>query len=89
MKRIEDLVLEQSMEEPEQAIDEFLLVLAESSHIDFTPEAITILEDIVAEDTPRLLEFAIAVYPSRRGAKVHLAPAGTSEAKLNARLADA
>ena len=74
----------------QQPIDEFLLALAEASLVDFTPEAITILEDIVAEDKPRHVEFAIAVYPSslRRPAKVHLAPAGTSEKQLNARLTD-
>jgi len=74
----------------QQPIDEFLLALAEASLVDFTPEAIMILEDIVAEDRPRHLEFAIAVYPSSpRAAKVHLAPAGTPPAKLNGRLADA
>ena len=72
----------------QQPIDQFLLALAEASLIDFTPEAIMILEDIVAEDRARHLEFAIAVYPSR-AAKVHLAPAGTPTAKVNARLADA
>jgi hypothetical protein len=75
--------------DPPQPIDEFLLALAEHGALDFTPEAIMILEDIVAEDRPRRLEFAIAVYPSPRSAKVHLAPAGTPAAKLNARLADA
>ena len=74
----------------QQPIDEFLLALAEASMVDFTPEAIMILEDIVAEDRPRQLEFAIAVYPSSpRPAKVHLAPAGTADALLTARLADA
>src|SRR5262245_28828771 len=74
----------------QQPIDEFLLALAEASMVDFTPEAIMILEDIVAEDRPRQLEFAIAVYPaSPRPAKVHLAPAGTADALLTARLADA
>jgi hypothetical protein len=73
----------------QQPIDEFLLALAEASMVDFTPEAIMVLEDIVAEDRPRQLEFAIAVYPSPRPAKVHLAPAGTSEAQLTARLVDA
>ena len=73
-----------------QPIDEFLLALAEAAMVDFTPEAIMILEDIVAEDRPRHLEFAIAVYPSSpRAAKVHLAPAGTADRKLTARLADA
>jgi len=72
----------------QQPIDEFLLALAEASMVDFTPEAIMILEGIVAEDRPRRLEFAIAVYPSRP-AKVHLAPAGTPAAQVNARLADA
>ena len=75
--------------DPEQPIDAFLLALAEASLVDFTPEAIMILEDIVAEDRPRHLEFAIAVYPQPRAAKVHLAPAGTPAAELNARLADA
>jgi hypothetical protein len=73
----------------QQPIDEFLLALAEASLVDFTPEAIMILENIVAEDRPRHLEFAIAFYPSPRAAKVHLAPAGTPAAKVNARLADA
>jgi hypothetical protein len=75
--------------DPEQPIDAFLLALAEASLVDFTPEAIMILEDIVAEDRPRQLEFAIAVYPPPRAAKVHLAPAGTPAAELDARLADA
>jgi hypothetical protein len=73
----------------QQPIDEFLLALAEASLVDFTPEAIMILENIVAEDRPRHLEFAIAVYPSPRAAKVHLAPAGTPAAQVDARLADA
>ncbi|HJZ32470.1 MAG TPA: hypothetical protein VKF35_15245 [Hyphomicrobiaceae bacterium] len=73
----------------QQPIAELLLTLAETSLVDFTPEAITILEDIVADDQPRRLEFAIALYPSPRSAKVHLAPAGTPSAELNARLADA
>jgi hypothetical protein len=73
----------------QQPIDEFLLALAEASLVNFTPEAIMLLEDIVAEDRPRHLEFAIAVYPSPRTAKVHLAPAGTPAARLNARLQDA
>jgi hypothetical protein len=73
----------------QQPLDEFLLALAETSLVDFTPEAIMILEDIVAEDRARHLEFAIAFYPSPRAAKVHLAPAGTPAAKVNARLADA
>jgi hypothetical protein len=75
--------------ELEQPIDEFLLALAEASLVDFTPEAIMLLENIVAEDRPRHLEFAIAVYPSPRAAKVHLAPAGTPPAQVSARLADA
>jgi hypothetical protein len=73
----------------EQPIDEFLLALAEASLVNFTPEAIMLLEDIVAEDRPRHLEFAIAVYPFPRTVKVHLAPAGTPAAQLNARLQDA
>ena len=73
----------------QQPIDEFLLALAEASLVDFTPEAIMLLENIVAEDRPRHLEFAIAVYPSPRAAKVHLAPAGTPSAQVSARLADA
>jgi hypothetical protein len=73
----------------QQPIDEFLLALAEASLVDFTPEAIMILENIVAEDRPRHLEFAIAVYPAPRAAKVHLAPAGTPAAQVSARLADA
>jgi hypothetical protein len=72
-----------------QPIDEFLLALAEASLVDFTPEAIMILEDIVAEDRPRHLEVAIAVYPSPRAAKVHLAPAGTPAVQLDRRLTDA
>ena len=73
----------------DRPIDEFLLALAEASFVNFTPEAIMLLEDIVAEDRPRHLEFAIAVYPSPRTAKVHLAPVGTPAAQLNARLQDA
>jgi hypothetical protein len=73
----------------QQPIDAFLLALAETTLVDFTPEAIMILEEIVAEDRPRQLEFAIAVYSFPRAAKVHLAPAGTPAAKVNARLADA
>jgi len=48
-----------------------------------------LLEDIVAEDRPRHLEFAIAVYSSPRTAKVQLAPVGKPAAQLNARLQDA